>query len=111
MSLAIYAGKAVMNVDPKVRKPAVNQYRNKIPNHEVLIVRFKTLSKIVSCLLYLLFGLERRYFLLSMLLIEKIVLRAPLKTRVPQMHSQIFRQIAQKVRRHTGVCQEAFCVI
>ena len=27
---------------------------------------------------------------------------------VVQMRSQIFRQIAQKSRRHTGVCQEIF---
>lgn len=30
-----------MNVDSQVRKPAIDQYRNKIPDHEVLIVRLR----------------------------------------------------------------------
>ena len=34
--------------------------------------------------------------------------RSPLKTIVPQMRSQIFRQIVQKFRRHTTVCQEIY---
>ncbi len=43
MSLA-YAGKAVMNVEPQVRKPAMDRTGIRlvlIPDHEVLIVRFR----------------------------------------------------------------------
>ncbi len=61
MSLA-YAGKAVVNVDAEVRKPAVSQYRNNIPDHEVLIVRFRTLLWVGSCLLCFLSGSVREHF-------------------------------------------------
>lgn len=34
------------------------------------------------------------------------IYRSPLKTIVPQIRSQIFRQIVQKFRRQAGACQE-----
>ena len=37
---------------------------------------------------------------------ELYFLWSPLKTIVPQMRSQIFRQIVQKFRRQAGACQE-----